>query len=198
MSKYYWIKLMENFFQTDEVKIIMKEDNGANYVIFWLKLLLKAAINEETGVIRYKENIPFTPKTLATITDTPIDTVRSALQIFMNLNMVELRENGELWIEEAMKLVGSEGKSAERMRRLRAKEKQKRIEASHSDIDIDKDIDIDIDIEKEYAPSAQKPSVSLNTFLKSLPQTKREDFVNLPKEKQEEEYNNFLDGEKCF
>jgi len=120
-KKYFWLKLKENFFNEDDMKIIHNQDNGAEYIIFWQKLLLKAITQNEVGILRFKENIPYTPDLLATVTNTNIDHVRAALKIFAELNMIEIKENGDIWVDGINELVGSETGSAERVRRLRAR-----------------------------------------------------------------------------
>jgi len=160
MSKrYYWLRLQENFFNSDDIKVIMSQKNGAQYVIFWQKLLLKAITksNNEIGILRYKENIPYTPEILATVTDTNIDVVRSSLKLFVDLKMIEIMENGDIWVEEANKLVGSESESAQRVRKFREKRKNKELpeplhcnnNVTRSNVELELEKELEIDIEKE-------------------------------------------------
>ncbi len=39
-KKYYWLKLKEDFFERDEIKIIESQKNGKDYINFYFKLLL--------------------------------------------------------------------------------------------------------------------------------------------------------------
>ena len=139
MSKrYYWLKLKADFFQSDDIKLIASQKNGSEYIIFWQKLLLRAITKQEVGLLRYRENIPYTPELLATVTDTNIDIVKSALSLFCKLGMIEILNDGDIWILQANELVGSESDSAERMRMLRSHRKNDLIEvnASQSDSDV--------------------------------------------------------------
>ena len=118
-KRYFWLKFKEDFFNSDDIKVIMAQENGSEYVIFWMKLLLKSISGTEIGLLRYKENIPYTPELLSTVTDTNIDIVKGALTLFQKLGMIEIMENGDMWVEHANALVGSETDSAIRMRRIR-------------------------------------------------------------------------------
>jgi predicted phage replisome organizer len=121
--RYFWLKLKDDFFNSDDIKVVMSQTNGAEYVIFWQKLLLKAITRQEIGLLRYRENIPYTPELLSTITDTNIDVVKGALTLFQKLGMIELLDNGDIWIEAANYLVGSESQAASRMRKMRERNK---------------------------------------------------------------------------
>ena len=93
-----WLELPQNFFEDKDIKIILSKEDGDKYVIFWLKLLLSAVDNSEPGILKYKPDIPYTPDILSTITDTNISVVRSALQLFERLKMLEINSNDEILI----------------------------------------------------------------------------------------------------
>ena len=86
-KKYYWLKLKDDFFDKDEVKIIEGQPNGKDYIIFYMKLLLKSVKTE--GELFFKETIPYSPQMLSTITNTNIDTVRVAVDLFISLGLME-------------------------------------------------------------------------------------------------------------
>ena len=103
---YYWLKLQKNFFNSLEIKTILKHQKGSEYVIFWQKLLLEVIDKIDSGFIRYKESIPYTPQVLSTLTDTDIDTVNGAINIFSELKMIEITKNNELIINDIIKAIG--------------------------------------------------------------------------------------------
>lgn len=41
-KKFFWLKLKNDFFDRDEIKIIENQQNGKDYIIFYMKLLLKS------------------------------------------------------------------------------------------------------------------------------------------------------------
>jgi predicted phage replisome organizer len=85
---YYWLKLHNDFFNRDEIKIIKGMPNGKDYLIFYLELMLKS-INTK-GTLMFKDTIPYTPEMLSSITQTSIDTVRVAIDAFAKLGLIEI------------------------------------------------------------------------------------------------------------
>ncbi len=120
-KRYFWLKLHQDFFNRDEIRIIESQPNGKDYIIFYLKLMLKS-INDN-GKLLFKDTIPYTPEMLSSITQTSIDTVRVAIDAFAKLGLITLLDDGALFMQEVQKLVGSETADAERMRLKRAAEK---------------------------------------------------------------------------
>ncbi len=128
-KRYYWLKLKDDFFEQDEVKIVENMQNGKDYIIFYLKLILKS-INSN-GELRFKDTIPYNEEMLSTITNTNIDVVRSAVRLFEQLGMMEKWDDGTLFMTETRNMIGSESSSAARVRRHRAQ--QPRIENKNDD-----------------------------------------------------------------
>ncbi|WP_164469253.1 phage replisome organizer N-terminal domain-containing protein [Aliarcobacter cryaerophilus] len=121
-KKYYWLKLKDDFFDKDEVKIIEGQPNGKDYIIFYMKLLLKSVKTE--GELFFKETIPYSPQMLSTITNTNIDTVRVAVDLFISLGLMERWDNGTLFMFETQNMIGSESKWAAYKRVERKKDKE--------------------------------------------------------------------------
>lgn len=118
-KKYYWLKLKEDFFENDDIKLIESIPNGKDYIIFYLKLLCKSLKND--GVLRYKNIIPYTPEMLSSITGTNIDIVNGALDKFKALNMIEFLDDGALFMVEIQNMLGSETSWAKVKREQRKK-----------------------------------------------------------------------------
>lgn len=127
MRRFYWLKLKTDFFDSDEIRLIERQENGSQYIVFWLRLLLKAISAEEPGILIFKPGIPYTAEILAATTQTDIDIVRSAMRVFQELGMIQIGDDNEIFLN-ITGLVGSEGDSAERVRKFRAREKQAQIE----------------------------------------------------------------------
>ena len=116
-GKYYWLQLHKDFFKRHDIKILKQMDNGEKYVTFYLQLLCESISHE--GELRFSETIPYNDKMLATITDTDIDVVRSAMKVLTELRMVELFDDDTLYMTECEKLIGKKVTSAERTRKYR-------------------------------------------------------------------------------
>ena len=67
--------------------------------------------------------VPYDAKQLGKITNTDIDTVRVAMELFKNIGLVEILDNGEIYLRQLQNMVGSETSKAQLMRNKRAKDK---------------------------------------------------------------------------
>lgn len=121
-KKKYWLKLYKDFLKSPQMKVIRKMENGAEYILFYVSLMLESI--EEVGHLRFSESIPYNEKMLAEITDTDIDVARQALRIFEELNMVERLDDGTIFLPKMADMTGKECESAERVRKYRINKKE--------------------------------------------------------------------------
>lgn len=121
-KRYYWLKLKRDFFKRHDIQIIEAMPNGKDYVLFYLKLLVESVDHE--GSLRFSDTIPYNEQMLSTITNTNVDIVHRAMEIFRSLNLVEILDDQTIFMEETEKMVGSESWSTERVRRFRDKEQK--------------------------------------------------------------------------
>lgn len=121
-DRLYWLKLKKDFFKRHDVKIVEKMENGKDYVLFYLKLLCESL--DHNGNLRFSDTIPYDENMLSAITDVNIDIVRSAMRIFISLNLIEVLEDKTIYMREVEKMTGSETLSAERVRRFRERQTQ--------------------------------------------------------------------------
>lgn len=170
--KFFWLKLKEDFFKRNDIKIIESMDNGKEYVLFYLKLLLESISHE--GILRFSDTIPYSEKMLSTITNTNVDIVRSALKVLKELNLIEIYDDQTLYMSEINKMIGSEGASAERMRKSRERSKPSHCDAlvtkcddkpsqcdsnvSQRYIEIEKEIDIEKELEQDKPAAVAEKS----------------------------------------
>ena len=121
-KRYYWLKLDESFFEDDTIAWLEEQENGKDYVIFYLKLALKS-LKDDGRLIRYvgETLIPYDVKALAKLTNTSPDTVAVAMKTFLNIGLVSQLESGEIYLNQIEEMVGSETDVAKRVRKHRAK-----------------------------------------------------------------------------
>lgn len=168
-KRYYWLKLNENFFEDDTIQWIEEQENGKDYVIFYLKLCLKS-LKDDGRLIRYvgERLMPYDVKALSRLTNTSADTVAVAMKTFQEIGLVEMLETGELYMKQINEMIGSETEVAKRVRKHRAKqtlinqEKNKMLhcntEVTKCNTEIDKEIDKDIELEKDKELPSDKPT----------------------------------------
>ena len=94
--KYYYLKLKENFFDSDSIVLLEDMKDGILYSNILLKLYLKSL--KYGGTLQLDENIPYTAQMIATITRQQIGTVERALQIFLKLGLVEVLDSGTFYM----------------------------------------------------------------------------------------------------
>ncbi len=150
-KKYYWLKLKRDFFKRHDIRIIEEMPNGKDYILFYLKLLLESIDHE--GTLRFSDAIPYNEQMLSVVTNTNIDIVKSAINIFTGLEMMELKDDGTFFMSEVKKMIGSETEWARKKRLYR--EQQSLLEEGTSEgqkrtmSDKSKSIELEKEIEKE-------------------------------------------------
>ena len=152
--KYYYLKLKENFFDSDSIVLLEDMKDGILYSNILLKLYLKSLKNG--GKLQLDEHIPYTAQMIATLTRHQIGTVERALEIFRQLGLVEQLDSGAFYMTDIELMIGQSSTEAERKRAARLENKAllpPRTKGGHlSDIrppEIEIELEKEIEIEKE-------------------------------------------------
>ena len=122
-KRFYWLKLKRDFFKRHDIRIIESMPNGKDYILFYLKLLCESV--DHNGELRFSEQIPYSEEMLSTVTDTNIDIVRSAIKVFTQLEMMEILDDGTIFMQEVQKMIGSAANNENANRQRRHREKLK-------------------------------------------------------------------------
>ncbi len=171
-KRYYWLKLKKDFFKRHDIRIIEEMENGKDYIIFYLKLLTESISHE--GRLRFNDTIPYDEKMLATITNTNVDIVRSAVKVFQGLHLMEVWDDQTIYMTETQKMIGSETGWAIEKREYRAKQEQlqepkdnvktkKDNVQQEIELDIELELDKDIDIYKKEKSNKKEKKVKSDT-----------------------------------
>lgn len=167
-KRYYWLKLKENFFEEDTIEWLEEQTNGKEYCLIYLKLCLKS-LKTDGILARNVGNmlIPYDAETLSKITNSTVDTIKVAMDIFKKIGLIQILDGGEIYINQLNELVGSETEYAKQKRLQRAKTDNVQtlssgcLENVAQSIELEKELEIrdkSIDIEKEKkAPKKSKP-----------------------------------------
>lgn len=158
MKKYYWLKLDRNFFKRHDVRIVEGMENGKDYILFYLKLLVESIDHE--GNLRFNDLIPYDEKMLSVVTNTNVDVVRSAIKLFKQLGLMDMYDDGTIYMNETKKMLG-ESTSTHRVHAFRERQKQALLE--HSSVtetlhETEKEKELEIDIEQEKEKIYKKES----------------------------------------
>ncbi len=154
VKKYYWLKLKNDFFKRHDIRIIEDMANGKDYVLFYLKLLVESVSHE--GDLRFSDTVPYNESMLATITNTNIDIVRTAVKVFTDLKLMEMLDDGTIYMNEIQNMVGSETDWAKKKRLYREEQKLlPKTSGGQKKTLSDKSIEKELELEKELKDNAE-------------------------------------------
>ena len=153
-KRFYWFKLKDDFLLQDDgpADFMMGQPNGAEYVVLYLMLCLKAVNTDgkfvtQQGEIVVKYSINKIQKDCKHFSH---DTVRVALELYRQMGLIYEDEDGIVNITNFDELIGSETDSAHRVRKLRENRKINALQCNiqcntekEKDIEIDKEIELD-------------------------------------------------------
>lgn len=122
-SKYYWLKLKEDFFDDKVIKYLRRLPEGPTLVIIYLKMQLKSLKTE--GFLRYDGILPTCEEELALVLDESPMLVSGAINALEKMGVVERWENDVLYMKAMQELIGTESESAARVRKHREMQKLK-------------------------------------------------------------------------
>ena len=167
-TKFYWLQLREDFFDEDAIDWLEEQPNGKEYSLFYLKLCVKS-LRTNGVLIRRVGNmlLPYDHVKLGELTKTSPDTVIVAMNLLLQIGLVERLENGELYLTQVENMIGSQSKGAFKKQQQIARrnvnliEGGARVEKIPPDIEIEKEKEIDIDIDKEKKPPKRFTAPSL-------------------------------------
>lgn len=151
-TKFYWLQLKEDFFEDDAIEWLEEQKpNGRDYAYFYLKLCLKSL--KSNGVLVRKVGkilIPYDNQKLAELTKMDFDTVTVAMELLKKIGLIQILENGEIYINQLENLIGSKSIGAFKKQQQRLLSGQKEDNCPPKiEIELEKEKEIEIEIEKE-------------------------------------------------
>lgn len=123
-----WIKIATDIFDDEKIALIESMPDADSLIVIWFKILTLAGKVNTQGVLMINDRIPYTEDMLATIFRRKISQIRLALNVFCDLEMIEII-NGVVTIpnwSKHQKLDGIENKKEymkEYMKSYREKQK---------------------------------------------------------------------------
>ena len=157
-KKYYYLKLKENFFDSDSMVLLESMQDGILYSNILMKMYLKSLRNN--GYLVLNNAIPYNAQMIATVTRHQIGTVEKALEMFQQLGLIDVLDSGAIYMSDIQLFVGKSSTEGDRKRAERMKIKSeinpvigqmsdKHPREIEKELDIESDIDIDIEKETE-------------------------------------------------
>lgn len=152
-KKYYYLKLKENFFDSDEMIILESMPDGYLYSNILLKLYLRSL--KYKGRLMFNDRIPFNSVMLAQVTRHNVGVVEKAMQVLQQLGLVDVLDNGAIYMNDIQNFIGKSNTEADRVRRFR---EQKKLEQTRTNVvqmydkrtpEIEKEIKTEIESDKQ-------------------------------------------------
>lgn len=116
-----WFKVSADVFDSDKIKILRADTKiGDSLALMWFFLLALARKKNDGGYVYATEGVAYTPKTLAAVGGFKPKITETALEVFQQYNMIDIEDNGYIYI------VGwSEYQNAEELSKLKERERCK-------------------------------------------------------------------------
>ena len=171
-KKYYYLKLKENFFDSDSMVLLESMQDGVLYSNILMKMYLKSLKNN--GKLLLNDTIPYNTQMIATITRHQVGTVEKAIEVFNQLGLIDILDGGMIYMSDIELFVGQSSTEGDRKRaeRLRLKQSDNLQIGQMSDIhppEIEKEIEIEIDKENRDRVNYQQIAEMYNATCVSFP-----------------------------
>lgn len=151
-KRYYWLKLKEDFFRDKVMKKLRKIAGGDTYVIIYLKMMLLSITSD--GCLFYDGVEQDFSAELALDLDEDEENVQVTVAFLMRNGKLIQKSDTEFYMPDAYNAIGSETKSAERVRKHRLNKQASEQEALQCNINVtlcntEIDREIELEIEKD-------------------------------------------------
>lgn len=116
-----WFKVSADVFDSEKIKILRADTKiGDSLALMWFFLLALARKKNDGGYVYATEGVAYTPKTLAAVGGFKPKIAETALEVFRQYNMIDIEDNGYIYI------VGwSKHQNAEELSKLKERERCK-------------------------------------------------------------------------
>lgn len=152
-KRYYWLKLMDDFFSSKRIKKMRKKAKGDTLTIIYLKMQLLSLSHE--GYLEYTGLEDTFCKEVALDIDEDEDDVEATIEYLLSCGLLTTADNIEYLLPFVQDNLGSETASTQRSRKSR-ENAQKKLQCNNNATECNNlqqkcnvEIDIDTDIEKE-------------------------------------------------
>lgn len=114
IKKYYYLKVKENFFESEQMLILESMQDGYLYSNILLKLYLRSLKNE--GKLMFNDRIPYNSNILSQIVRHPVGVVEKAISIFKEFGLIDILDNGAIFMLDIQNYIGQSSTEADRQR----------------------------------------------------------------------------------
>ena len=131
-KKYFYMRLKEDFFDSEEMVLLETLPDGILYQNILMKMYCRSLKSE--GRLMFNNVIPYNAEILAKITRMQVGTVEKALDIFQQMGLIEILDNGAIYMMNIQNFIGESSTEGDRKRDYRSKiESEKKLISQSSD-----------------------------------------------------------------
>lgn len=119
MGKNYWFKNKNSMMKRHDITILAQMQDGLTYCgILWF--LMSESVDHDAK-LRFSEKKPYTARTLSPLCHATEERMKEAMKLFQELELIEILEDGTIFIPLVAENIGSEANNdnANRQRRFR-------------------------------------------------------------------------------
>lgn len=162
-KKYYYLRVKENFYDSDEMIILESMPDGFLYSNILIKLYLRSLKNN--GKLMFNDRIPFNSEMLSKITRHPVAVVEKAVSIFKEMNLIDVLDNGAIFMLDIESFIGKSNTEADRKRnyRRRIEQEKQKLSLGHLSGQMSDEYPPEIEIEKEIEIDIEKDTLKIIT-----------------------------------
>lgn len=188
-KKYYYLKLKDTFFDSEEMKILESMDNGILYQNLYLKICLISL--KSNGALLFKDMIPYNLDMIATITRINKDIVRTGLNVFKQLGLITIADNETIYMSDIQTLIGKASTESDRVSKYKKKldtikieeeasnnsvEEQEencnnsveKLQKNYGSVTPEREKERELELEKEREKETPPPSSDFDLFVRQL------------------------------
>jgi len=160
-KKYYYMRLKENFFDSDEMIILESMDNGEGIIYSNILLKLYCRSLKYEGRLMFNDRIPFNAEMLSKITRQPVGVVERALKAFEQLSLIDVMDSGAIYMLDIQNYIGKTSTEADRQREYQAKISKEKsnvrnLTGNLLDLSDKSTPELELEIEKEIKEEEEK------------------------------------------
>lgn len=169
-KKYYYLKLKEGFYDSDDMKLLQSMKEGYLYSDILLKLYLRSL--RQGGRLMYRDMIPYTPDMIATVTNHQVGTVEKAIKTLEQMGFIEILDNGAIYMTDIQNFIGQSSTEADRIRNYRKTINAEKTRVSEIE-GVTNDMTEDVQMYDVRTPEIRDKSIeirdkeNINTFVRS-------------------------------
>ena len=189
MPEVGWVRLSTRMFENRKIKHLLNQPKGAELTLLWVRLLCLAGVVNDGGNVYVTAKVPYTPQTLSADTGVPVAVVKKAWELFQDLELISISQEGYINITGWEKHQNVDGLNKIRSQ---TKERVKRYRERNSNVDTaiqerysNTDVTQDVTLQERYSNT----DVTQLNKNKNKNKEKEDDYHHLPKRKTDDDEN---------